>query len=112
MLKMKTTFYKNIFWTLCAAVIIISVLHFGPRLSKLSFENYKEKINKNQITNRAIVTGTNTHKGKSVYFKYLYNGEVYKNNQGGDSLYERLSIGDSITIVMDSLSPEKSYVLF
>ncbi len=109
---MKSVNYLNMVCLIAAIVLIFSIFYYGPQLSKLSFDNYKKDIDKNKLSVKAIVTRTNTHKGKSVYFKYLYNQAIYTNTQGGDTLYENVVIGDSINIIIDSLHPEDSYVSF
>jgi hypothetical protein len=109
---MKSVNYLNMVCLFAGIVLIFSIFYYGPQLSKFSFDEYKKDIDKNKLPIKAIVTRTNTHKGKTVYFRYLYNQAVYKNNQGGDTLYKKAAVGDSINIIIDSLHPENSYVIF
>ena len=83
----------------------------GPQLSAYIFRTYKEKITKNGATVKAQVYLKKTHKGNTIHFKYRFKNEVYRNNEENDPLFEKINIGDSIIILLDSTRPSKSYIL-
>ena len=104
--------WKKLFLSLfIMAVIATSIGVFGPMFSKKMFENYRKKIDKKATSGRAALTGKNSHKGNSVYFRYEYKGKTFTNSEANEYCYDKAEVGDSIDIRLDSVSPGNSYII-
>ena len=98
--------------SLIGFVVLLGLILFGgPRLSNYLNARYRENINRNGAFCVAEVIQKRTHKGNSVHFRYKYKGAIYKNHEQDDSLFNSVSIGDSIKILLDSTNPGNSYVV-
>jgi hypothetical protein len=92
-------------------VIFFGILCGGPKLSAYIFRKYKEKIDKNGAIVKAQVYLKKTHKGNTIHFEYLFEDEVYRNHEQNDPLFEKVNIGDSIMVLVDSTKPSNSYIV-
>jgi|GEM_PF-5417359 len=92
-------------------LILFTVLYGGPRLSSYLHRKYKRSIDKNAIEISAMVYQKKTHKGHLVMFRYVYKSKEYRNREQDNELFEKLSIGDSIRIIIDTTDPSSSYIL-
>lgn len=92
-------------------VLLILIFFGGPLLSKTIFKNYQKKIDRNGTQGSAIVYQKKTHKGNSVHFRYSYKGNLYKNHEQNEDLFNLISVGDTILIMLDTTEPGNSYIL-
>lgn len=89
-----------------------SILFGGLYISKLVSQSYKGDIDKNGAVVKAIIfIKTANAKGSTVYFRYKYKNSYYTNQEDGRALYDKLNDGDTITIKIDSLYPDNSYIM-
>ena len=100
-------------WLSLAGLLLMffGILFGGPKLSGFIFKKYKERIDKNGMAMMAMVYLKKTHKSNTIHYRYLFKGKLYDNHEKNDTLFTILNIGDSITILLDSTRPSKSYIL-
>ncbi len=103
--------FKTLVPYLAFILLMLLIMIGGPRLSAYLTKNYKEKIDEHADTCKAYVYLKKTHKGNTVHFRYYYRNRPYKNDEQNDEWFDRLRIGDSITIKLDSTDPGSSYII-
>lgn len=104
--------YKKILITSASLLIPLFIIWYGGGYLQIYLSKKdRMEIKKNGILNKAVIYNKNTHKGKFVYFRYVYNHEIYENSEKSNSLYYELSLGDSVNILLDSTNPYNSYII-
>jgi hypothetical protein len=107
---MTMTWKKLFLYCLVMAVIAAAILTIGPWSSKKWDERYRRKIDENGIEAKGRVIGKSPHRGRSVLFRYRYNGKDFSNYEGS-KFYYSLEIGDSVIIKINPASPGDSYII-
>lgn len=92
-------------------LLMLAIGYGGPYISSLLNKRYRQRIDNNSVTTKAFVYKKNSHKGKTVHFRYYFKNKVYNNNEQNSFLFKQLSLGDSIYILLDSTNPSASYIL-
>ena len=97
----------TILFTILLAFILIKI----PKWVNDYRNNNYSIIKQNGFNTVGVVYSRSTYKGKWIKFKYFYKKNEFKNKTQNDELYNFLSIGDTINIMVDSLRPENSYAI-
>lgn len=105
------TWTKFILGLILMASICTAIMVFGPMFSRWYFRKYKEEVDQNGVPGMAAIVGKNSHKGNSVNFRYRFKNKAYTNREANEHCYEKMEIGDSVEIMLDSLHPRNSYIL-
>lgn len=105
------TWKKFILNLIGLALLCTAIGVFGPMFSRWDFRKYKEKVDQNGVPGMAAISGKNSHKGRSVYFRYSFKNKVYTSREPNKYCYYKMEIGDSVEIMLDSLHPRNSYIL-
>jgi hypothetical protein len=103
--------FKVCFTLILLFGILAVILLGGPALSRYLEESDRKAIDKNGAIVKAVIYRKHSHKGRTVYFKYLYKGIEYNASEGGFDLYDNLNIIDTVVIKIDTLDPENAYIL-
>lgn len=94
-------------------VTICAILFGGLGLSKWIATNDRSTVDKHGLVLKAVVVRKNSNsKGQSTFYKFRYKNKEFISNEGGADLYNMYSIGDTITIRIDTTDPENTYVIF
>jgi hypothetical protein len=116
--KPSMTWTKLLFSSLAITAIVIAIWILGPMLSRYLDKKDRIKTGLHGIRVRGIVTGKGQWKGRQIYFVYNYQGKYYDgqmdygNYKRDDyNYYNSFKKGDSIEVLLDSLSPENSVLI-
>ena len=92
---------------------IAAILFGGLGLTKWMDSNARNKVDKHGTFLKAVVTRkTSNSKGQSTFYKFQYKNKEFVSSEGGTVLHDMVSIGDTISIKVDTTDPENTYVIF